>query len=463
MNTSVWHAWRMIHSVREVGQRALLIEVTAEKDHPALMAHLAEQPFTGQIDAIPGVKTVLVDFRRRRDAQTALKQAKRLKLRRRRLAAAEDAAGEKTAATERAGAPTPAMDRPTPARPAPQIPQAYARALALQPREAVVEVLPASVGEAPGQILVQDMGRYGYGASGVGRAGPADFSAARQANRLIGNDDSAAVFEIAGGGLSVRLCQTSILAVTGAEVSLEVLTQEAVPTSRGGTEIAQTIERTRSAPGRAPFWVFPGEVLHLGAPQRGVYSYLGISGGLEAPVVLGSASTDIGAGIGPAPVQAGDRFGLAGAASRFVGIASVAPTPLPLPQQATVLRYVPGPRVEFFGTRRASTAGLARLEGQPWEVMIESSRASLVLEGDDPIRRTQSEALPAEPLMRGSIWVTDSGQPAVALAEHPVTSSDPVLGVVVREDLSLAAQLPRGAEVRFRAVDPETLGAVRTR
>ncbi|MGJ9372861.1 biotin-dependent carboxyltransferase family protein [Nesterenkonia sp. CF4.4] len=453
----------MIHSVREVGQRALLIEVTAEKDHPALMAQLTEQPFTGQIDAIPGVKTALVDFRRRRDAQAALKQAKRLKLRRRKVAPADEAAGDEAFAGERAGATNPAVDRPTPVRPEAQIPQAYAPALALQPREAVVEVLPAPDGEAYGQILVQDMGRYGLGARGVGRAGPADFSAARQANRLIGNDDSAAVFEIFGGGLSVRLCHTSILAVTGAEVSLEVITREAAPTSRGGTEVAQTTERTRTAPGRAPFWVFPGEVLHLGPQQRGVYSYLGISGGLEAPVVLGSASTDTDAGIGPAPVQVGDRFGLAGAASRFVGIASVAPTPLPLPQEATMLRYVPGPRVEYFGTRRASTAGLARLEGQPWEVMAESSRASLVLDGDDPIRRTQPEALPAEPLMRGSICITDSGQPAVALAEHPVTSSAPVLGVVVREDLSLAAQLPRGAEVRFQAVDPETLGPVRTR
>ncbi|MCH8560422.1 biotin-dependent carboxyltransferase family protein [Nesterenkonia sp. DZ6] len=457
----------MIHSVREMGQRALLIEVTAEKDRPSLLAHLAEHPFTGQLDAIPGVKTVLVDFRRRRDAQAALKQAKRLKLRRRRSGAADgparrDAAGKDPAGTY-ATAENTAREQTGDARPEVTIPQSYAEGLRLEEREAVLEVLPAAACQEPGQTLVQDMGRYGFGGLGVGRAGPADFSAARQANRLIGNDDSAAVLEICGGGLSVRLCQTSILAVTGAEVSLEIITQEPVPTSRGGTEVAQTTERSRTAPGRAPFWVFPGEVLHLGPPQRGVYSYLGISGGLEAPVVLGSASTDTVAGLGPAPVQVGDRFALAGAASRFVGIASVAPTPLPLPQETTVLRYVPGPRVEYFGTRRAGAAGLSRLEGQPWEVMTGSSRASLVLDGDDPLTRTHPDALPAEPLMRGAISIAESGQPIVALAEHPVTSSDPVLGVVVREDLSLAAQLSPGAEVRFQAVDPETLGALSTR
>lgn len=456
MTAGVWHAGGMIHSVREVGQRALLIEVTAEGDLSLLMTHLAGQPFSGQLDAIPGVRTVLVDFRRRRDAQTALKQAKRLKLRRRRSAAssgstAKEADGE--VPEETVGGEDPAVE----------IPQSYAGGLQPQEREAVVEVLPNATCESPGQVLVQDLGRYGFGGLGVGRAGPADFSAARQANRLIGNDDSAAVLEICGGGLSVRLCQTSILAVTGAEVPLEILTQEPVPISRGGTEVAQTTQRSRTAPGRAPFWVFPGEVLHLGPPRRGVFSYLGISGGLEAPVVLGSCATDTVAGIGPAPVQVGDRFGLAGAASRFVGIASVAPTPLPLPGEATVLRYVPGPRVEYFGTRRAGAAGLSRLEGQPWEVMTGSNRSSLLLDGDDPLTRTQPEALPAEPLLRGAISIAASGQPSVALAEHPVTSADPVLGVVVREDLSLAAQLSPGAEVRFQAVDPETLGAVSTR
>lgn len=43
------------------------------------------------------------------------------------------------------------------------------------------------------------------------------------------------------------------------------------------------------------------------------------------------------------------------------------------------------------------------------------------------------------------------------LADHPVTGGYPVIGVVVRADLGLAAQLLPGAEVRFTAVDSETL------
>lgn len=445
----------MIHSVREMGQRALVIEVTAEKDRPRLSEHLQEHPFPGQVEVIPGVRTVLVDFRRRRDAQAALKLARRLKLRRRRAGSGESPPPEH------------------PVRPEVNLPESYVECAPLEDREAVLEVLrigaedaavPAAEDRRPSAgVLIQDIGRYGFGDRGLGRSGSVDLAAARQANRLVGNDDSAAVFEVCAGEFSLRICQTSILAVTGAEVSMEVITEEPVQNFRGGQEAATTASRSRPAPVRAPFWVFPGETLHLRMVHRGVYSYVGISGGVDVPLQLGSASTDTAAGIGPEPVQVGHRFGLSGAASRFVGIASVAPTPLPELEDATMLRYVPGPRTEYFGTRRAASAGLSRLESQPWETVAPSGRAGLLLDGDDPIQRTIAEPMPGEPLLRGAITVSSSGQPTVALAEHPVTSADPVLGVVVREDLALAAQLPAGAQVRFQAVDPESLGAVRTR
>lgn len=445
----------MIHSVREMGQRALVIEVTAEKDRPRLSEHLHQHPFPGQVEVIPGARTVLVDFRRRRDAQAALKLARRLKLRRRRAGSGDSPLSE------------------DPVRREVSLPESYVECAPVDDREVVVEVLrvgledaAAPAGEAsgpPARVLVQDIGRYGFGDRGLGRSGSVDLAAARQANRLVGNDDSAAVFEVCSGEFSLRICQTSILAVTGAELSMEVLTEEPVQNFRGGQEAAKTASRSRSAPVRAPFWVFPGETLHLRRVHRGVYSYVGISGGLEVPLQLGSASTDTAAGIGPEPVQVGHRFGLSGAASRFVGIASVAPTPLPELEDATVLRYVPGPRAEYFGTRRAASAGLSRLESQPWEAVKPAGRVALLLDGDDPIQRTIAEPLPEEPLLRGAITVSASGQPIVALAEHPVTSADPVLGVVVREDLALAAQLSAGAQVRFQAVDPEALGAVRTR
>ena len=55
---------------------------------------------------------------------------------------------------------------------------------------------------APGPLAtVQDLGRPGYAALGVPRAGAFDRAALRLANRLVGNADGAAAIEVTLGGL----------------------------------------------------------------------------------------------------------------------------------------------------------------------------------------------------------------------------------------------------------------------
>lgn len=337
--------------------------------------------------------------------------------------------------------------------------------------DAVVDVL------APGpQTLLQDLGRPGRSGQGVPRSGAADAQALRQANELVGNDDSAAGFEVLYGGLELAVRQISVLAVTGAETALQVATPAAPETSNmavNGTGAArqsggstQETERVRDVPLRAPFLMYPGERLRLGVPERGIRNYVAFSGGLSADKVLGSAATDLLSGLGPPPVRSGDTFALVGVPSGFVGIADVARTALPEVDQPTRLRFVVGPRDEWFASRH-SNPGLDALKSLNWTVSEDSNRIGLRLtageESRSPaIERTRTEELPSEAMVRGAIQVPGSGDPVLFLADHPVTGGYPVIGVVVREDLGLAAQLPPGAEVCFQAVDPDTLEPVLT-
>ncbi|RJN32949.1 carboxyltransferase domain-containing protein [Nesterenkonia natronophila] len=324
------------------------------------------------------------------------------------------------------------------------------------------------------QTLLQDLGRPGRSGLGVPRSGAADVPALRQANELVGNDDSAAGLEVLFGGLELGVRHISVLAVTGAETSLQVATPAAPETSNmalNGTGAAQRseaggqeTERVREVPLRAPFLMYPGERLRLGVPQRGIRNYVAFSGGLAADAVLGSVATDLLSGLGPAPVSAGDTFALVGVPSGFVGIADVARTPLPEVEGRTRLRFVAGPRDEWFAGRH-SNPGLDALRSLTWTVTEDSNRIGLRLSaGEDApapaIPRNHTEELPSEPMVRGAIQVPGSGDPVLFLADHPVTGGYPVIGVVVREDLGLAAQLPPGAEVRFQAVDPDTLEPV---
>src|SRR5215218_826001 len=62
--------------------------------------------------------------------------------------------------------------------------------------------------------LVQDLGRVGLAAVGVGRSGAADRGAFRLGARLLAQPYTAAALEVTFGGLSIRAQGTVMLALT---------------------------------------------------------------------------------------------------------------------------------------------------------------------------------------------------------------------------------------------------------
>src|SRR5512139_3407465 len=64
--------------------------------------------------------------------------------------------------------------------------------------------------------LVMDLGRPGWGALGVPAGGAADPGALAAANRLVGNDVTAAGLEITLSGPSLRFPAGGVVALTGA-------------------------------------------------------------------------------------------------------------------------------------------------------------------------------------------------------------------------------------------------------
>ena len=310
----------------------------------------------------------------------------------------------------------------------------------------------------PGLLtLVQDLGRPGLGDLGVVASGAADRDAARQANRLVGNRSREAVLETVLGGLTLTAHGHQVMALAGAEA--------------GGT-ITAADGATRRVPARTPFVVLDGQTLTVDEPVGGLRVYVGLRGGLDVPPVLGSRSTDTLSGLGPAPLTAGDRLarrvgpdarGAAGAsaasptaagapASEEAGVVMVGDPetslrPMPAPGQVAVLRVVPGPRDDWFGE-----AGLERLFTQDWDVSQQTDRIGVRLTAPDdgaPLERVREGELKSEGAVRGALQVPPSGEPVLFLSDHPVTGGYPVIGVVARADLSLAAQLPPGARVRF--------------
>lgn len=307
-----------------------------------------------------------------------------------------------------------------PALPGPALPLPPAAAPAAVVRHPGIVVLH------PGpQATVQDRGRAGYSSIGVGASGAADRSALARANRLVGSRPDAAALEVLFGGLVLRAERDLVLAVTGADAPLSVLTAD-------GAE--------RPALPDVPFLLRTGEVLTLGLPEAGLRSYVAFRGGLEVPAVLGSRATDTLAKLGPLPLAPGTRLSVGANPSTAVGHHEVPP---PLPGPAAELRYLPGPRQDWF-----SAAGVEAFAARAWTVGNESNRVGIRFSGE-PVPGRRPGELESEAVLPGSIQVPASGLPILFLADAPVTGGYPVIGVVVEADLDLAAQLRPGTAVRF--------------
>jgi KipI family sensor histidine kinase inhibitor len=276
--------------------------------------------------------------------------------------------------------------------------------------------------------LLQDLGRVGLAASGVGRSGAADRAALRLANRLVANPEGAAAIESTFGGLVVRagpdLPAPLLVALTGAPAPADV----------DGTPVGH----------HALVGLRAGQVLRLGPPPVGLRTYLAVRGGIAVPEVLGSRSTDVLSGVGPAPLAAGDVLPV-GPEPHALPLVDVAPVALPA-GGTVVLRAVLGPRADWL----ADPGALARTT---WTASGRSDRVGVRLEGG-PLRRREAGELPSEGVVRGAVQVPAGGEPVLFGADHPVTGGYPVVAVVVDADLDRAAQLRPGQQVRFVLVGP---------
>jgi biotin-dependent carboxylase-like uncharacterized protein len=269
--------------------------------------------------------------------------------------------------------------------------------------------------------LVQDLGRPGLAAVGVGRSGAADRGAFRLGARLLAQEYSAAALEVTFGGLQVRAQGDVMVALTGAEAPLSV--------------------DGRSADFRGPVQLRDGQTLRLATPTAGLRTYLSVRGGIAVPPVLGSRSTDTLAGLGPPPVRIGDLLPVGPPPRRFPCVDVVPAAPMP---PGLLLRAVPGPRDDWL----ADPAGLATTV---WTVSSRSDRVGIRLEGA-PLEYAafrKGQELPSEGVVRGALQIPAGGQPVLFLADHPVTGGYPVAAVVVASDVDRAAQARPGQQVRI--------------
>lgn len=274
-----------------------------------------------------------------------------------------------------------------------------------------------------------------------------DRFSARVANRLVGNDDGAAVLEMTLKGPTIEFEDDALIALSGADLSPRVADV--------------------SIPGWRALLVKAGTTLTFGPARWGCRAYLAVAGGIDVPEVMGSRSTHLRAGFGGyegralrggddlqrgAPSELAEE--IAAGAPRDTGQRTFALTQKRIGAQSirsifdrSTVRYTTGCEARLFGA-----ATRAAFDETTFTVSPASDRMGFRLTGR-ALEIDDEQELPSRGVAFGSVQVPRGGEPILLMADHQTTGGYPVIADVIAADLPLVAQRKPGDKLRFQRVD----------
>ncbi len=288
---------------------------------------------------------------------------------------------------------------------------------------------------------VQDLGRTGSQKFGVIVSGAMDQYSSRIANLLVRNHQEEAVLEMTIIGPTLQFDEDTLIALTGADLQAKL----------NGEPCARW----------RPVAVKKGSVLTFGYAIAGCRAYLAISGGLAVPIVMGSKSTYLAAGIGGfegRTLQKGDRIPTGPSSAASSSIAehlqetssraawSVPSFPFIPLRKNPAIRFLPGAEYEAFdeGSRQAFIT-------ESYMVTPQSNRMGARLEGP-PLQLKKKLELLSSGVTYGTIQIPPNGQPIILMADRQTTGGYPKIGHIITADLGILAQCKPGDRIQFREV-----------
>ena len=279
------------------------------------------------------------------------------------------------------------------------------------------------VREAGPGVTVQDLGRPGQLAQGLSRGGAADRLALAEGAALLAQPGSLAAVEMAGFGGAFEAEEDLVIALTGAPMQAQI----------DGAPVVWN----------ASHHLARGAVLRIGGARSGVYGYLHVAGGIDAPLVLGARSAHLTAGIGRALAR-GDRLAVGAGGKGRAG-----------------LRLTPAPRfdggevriIDSLQTAHFPAETLARFQSATFTRDARANRMGVRLAAaGDGFPAPGGLQVLSEVIVPGDIQVTGDGMPFVLIAECQTTGGYPRIATVIPADLPKIVQAAPGARITFRRV-----------
>ena len=271
-------------------------------------------------------------------------------------------------------------------------------------------------------MTIQDLGRPGLLYMGVPRGGAADRLALCENAALLGQSPNCAVVEMAGYGGTFRATCDVAVALTGAIMRADI----------DGQPVKWN----------AAHQMHSGQILTIGSATQGVYGYLGVKGGFQTPVVLGSRAAQLTCQIGGL-LQSGDTL-------EVVTFSSFNACKLDISARfgGAEVRYIAGPQTDLFSpeTQKSfqETTFTRDAAANRQGVKFDSGGAQFATDGQ--------LALLSDAITVGDIQLTGDGVPYVLMPECQTIGGYPRIGTVIPQDMPIVAQSVVGDKVRFRQI-----------
>jgi antagonist of KipI len=279
---------------------------------------------------------------------------------------------------------------------------------------------------------VQDLGRYGYAHLGISPCGAADSLSFRIANRMGGNPENAPALEMTISGATIQFEEVATAAIAGAACVAAV----------DGNVIS-----TKQA-----FQIASGSILKCSTIAGGARCYLAIQDGFDVPLVLGSASTHLGArfgGLQGRTLRKGDRLRVRTTKAKRPPALRPETVPFISIIGETYLRITRGVSQKLF-----EADAFTRLLSEPFTVTPQCGRTGLRLRGERIIARNTSELL-TDGIPLGAIQIPPDGQPIILFVDQQTTGGYPKIANVIAADMHLVGQVRPNDVIRFREVSVE--------
>lgn len=272
-----------------------------------------------------------------------------------------------------------------------------------------------------GFATVQDGGRKGVAHLAIPTSGAFDKQSHDFANRIVGNAKSAATIESLRSSICFSANSEVVIAVTGAPANVRI----------NGVQLHMN----------AALHIPSGVPVEITTTHLGMRTYVAVRGGFVGETVIGSQSYDELSKLGTAPLVTGSKLAVGNENVEEVASAHAAVKGIHLGSHYVATAHL-GPRWEMFPEAE-------QLFSQAFTVSSQCNRIAVRLEGYSFIWDTTAR-LPSEGVVYGAIQVPVDGQPLIFGPDHPTTGGYPVIGVVAESDMSVIAQLPPGATLRFK-------------